>query len=587
MLHNARRWRWLALILIIYLALGVAYAFVVPLGESPDESDHFLYTQYIARFGRLPVLDPVMANNYTLEAHQPPLYYLLGAALVGWIEMDESDNLVENGCFSFEAADPGRKNRFLHQPAEQMPTSGVYLAFRLLRLFSLLLGAGTILLAYRIARQVAPRQPEAAWVTAALLAFNPQFIFITASVNNDALTTFLGAAIVAASLTAVARPRVVAYALLGLLLGLGALAKFALFALWPAALLAAVWPAVAGGRQAAGGGWRILNSQFPIPNLQRIIQNLLIVTLLPIVVAGWWFWWAYTRYGDPLVWQTTLAAKGEIVARTTPLTASDLWEFAIVHFQSYWGCFGWLNVQPPLWFYALPLLLVLAGAAGWLRLWRRRPWTMNNAALLLNLLAVTAVYLSLLRYIQTINWSGYQGRLAFAVAAPLALLLALGLLAWGRRTAVVAAGATALLALAALVSVISPAYARPTLYQPAHRAAMAPTCARFAGGWQLEALWQALAPLPYDYTLFLHWRDGDGRLIAQDDGQPVNGYYPTTIWEIGEVVADERRLARPADFSGPRRLAVGVYRLENLARLPVYDAGGTPQPDDQFWLPDK
>jgi 4-amino-4-deoxy-L-arabinose transferase-like glycosyltransferase len=721
MLQYLRRYRWLTLILTAYLALGVAYSFAVPLGESPDESDHFLYTQYISRFRRLPVLDPVMENNYTLEAHQPPLYYLVGAALVGWIEMDEGDNLVENTCFSFDAADPGRKNRFLHQAMEQAPIQGVYLAFRLLRAFSLLLGAGTILLAYRLARQAAPRRPEVAWTTAALLGFNPQFIFITASVNNDALTTILGAAIVAVSVTAVTRPRTATYALLGVLLGLGALAKFALFALCPVALLAAVRSAVS-ARVASGD--------------LRSLRAVAIVALIPVAVAGWWFWWAHTLYGDPLVWNVTLAAKGEIVARIAPLAPVDLLEFAVVHFQSYWGWFGWLNVKPRLWFYAVPAVLVLVAAAGWLRLWRRRPFTVNGSALMLVLLAVTAVYLSLFRYIQTINWSGYQGRLAFAAAAPLALLLALGLVAWGRRTAAIAAGMTALLALVALFAVILPAYPRPTIYQPGNSADLGRACARFAGGWQLEAFhtgaavkpgaalpvtlhgyglataavpqtvvveiigrerqligraetslqwqaastsqlqvevpvaadakpvravvrvglldgngdwqpaasasqrildppvalttvkvapvtpvaavpqhtahanfddqiallgydlnaandslaltlyWQALAPLAHDYTVFVHLLDSGGRLITQDDGQPVDGHYPTTIWEGGEVVADDRLLALPFGVTGPFRLAVGIYRLDNLARMPVYDASGDPQPGDQFFLPE-
>src|SRR5690606_20857272 len=50
-----------------------------------------------------------------------------------------------------------------------------------------------------------------------------------------------------------------------------------------------------------------------------------------------------------------------------------------------------------------------------------------NLALLFPALATLIVYVSLLRYIQTINWSGYQGRLAFTAAAPIAVLLAVGL----------------------------------------------------------------------------------------------------------------------------------------------------------------
>ena len=44
-----------------------------------------------------------------------------------------------------------------------------------------------------------------------------------------------------------------------------------------------------------------------------------------------------------------------------------------------------------------------------------------------------AIYASLLRYIQTINWTGYQGRLAFAAAVSIAMFIALGLVALGGK----------------------------------------------------------------------------------------------------------------------------------------------------------
>jgi len=36
---------WLRLILVAYLLLGAAYSWTVPLGEAPDEVDHFLYVR--------------------------------------------------------------------------------------------------------------------------------------------------------------------------------------------------------------------------------------------------------------------------------------------------------------------------------------------------------------------------------------------------------------------------------------------------------------------------------------------------------------------------------------------------------------
>ena len=76
-------------------------------------------------------MDPVFANNETLEANQPPLYYLMGALLTGWIEMDEPGDLPLNACFSADPDDLGRQNFYWHSAAEQFPWHGTVLAFHL------------------------------------------------------------------------------------------------------------------------------------------------------------------------------------------------------------------------------------------------------------------------------------------------------------------------------------------------------------------------------------------------------------------------------------------------------------------------
>ncbi len=117
-------------------------------------------------------------------------------------------------------------------------------------------------------------------------------------------------------------------------------------------------------------------------------------------------------------------------------------------------------------------------------------------AILFPALAVLIVYASLFRYIQTINWSGYQGRLAYTAAAPMAVLLAVGLLKLaGPRLAQVVGVALFVLSLFSLTLVIAPAYPRPQIYQPSPQAVtFAPVCARFQAGLEIEA-YQVDAPL--------------------------------------------------------------------------------------------
>ena len=527
--------RWLLLILAAYIALGIAYSIVIPLAETPDESEHFRYMQAIANSGELPVMLPVREENVTIEAHQPPLYYLVGAALFGRMDLNPADNPPDNPCFSFEPDDAGRKITYLHNSEEWPPQRDLYRAFLMMRWFSVLMGAVTVWLAYVIGRQAAPSLPWFAPAVAATLAFNPQFIFITASVNNDVPTTMLGAAIVALSVSAICRPRLGTYILLGVIAGLGILSKFALIAFWPLAVIAAVWPAIKIAR-------RPFSLRFEFSGL---IGRLLAVTVPPLLIAGWWYLRNYRLYGDPLIWDVTLAAKGSVIARTSPFTLSDLAEFVSLHFQSFWLWFGWLNIKAPVWVYGLFLLLCLLAAAGLVRwLWRKNV-AVERPALVINALAVLAIYTSLLQYIQTINWTGYQGRLAFAAAASISLFITLGLAALGsKRLAAGTAGGLLVAATAALFLLLLPAYPRPTIYQPGED--LTRTCARFAGGLQVEALDAGAIVRPGDLlpvTLYGYGLaaapqpQGITLLLRGADGQEVGQVTTDLQWQAGEVVS--------------------------------------------------
>ena len=66
----------------------------------------------------------------------------------------------------------------------------------------------------------------------------------------------------------------------------------------------------------------------------------------------------------------------------------------------------------------------------------------------------------------------------------------------------------------------------------------------------------------------------------------MRGGYPTSLWEPGEIIADEHTVNVHADAPpGRYRLAVGLYRLTDGTRLPVWDADGVPQSNDWAILP--
>jgi hypothetical protein len=75
--------------------------------------------------------------------------------------------------------------------------------------------------------------------------------------------------------------------------------------------------------------------------------------------------------------------------------------------------------------------------------------------------------------------------------------------------------------------------------------------------------WGVAEPVQSDYQLFVHLRDLESGLpVAQADGPPLDGWYPTSWWAPGDVIADERPFPVPPDVpQGRYRLVVGFYDL--------------------------
>jgi hypothetical protein len=103
---------------------------------------------------------------------------------------------------------------------------------------------------------------------------------------------------------------------------------------------------------------------------------------------------------------------------------------------------------------------------------------------------------------------------------------------------------------------------------------------------RLVLFWEGSARPAGDATRFVHLLDAGGRLVAQADGAPQNGFYPTSIWDAGERVRDEVVLDVPPGVAGELRLAVGFYDPASLERLPV-TAGDGLRPDGLFVLPER
>ncbi|MGF1505604.1 MAG: hypothetical protein ACFB51_10845 [Anaerolineae bacterium] len=75
-------------------------------------------------------------------------------------------------------------------------------------------------------------------------------------------------------------------------------------------------------------------------------------------------------------------------------------------------------------------------------------------------------------------------------------------------------------------------------------------------GGEVVLAWQAQQRPRADYNVLLHVVDEGGQIVAQGDGPPVGGRYPTGVWSAGEVVITRHPVAIP---EGPVTLYAGLY----------------------------
>ncbi|MBN1953590.1 MAG: hypothetical protein JW900_00950 [Anaerolineae bacterium] len=104
---------------------------------------------------------------------------------------------------------------------------------------------------------------------------------------------------------------------------------------------------------------------------------------------------------------------------------------------------------------------------------------------------------------------------------------------------------------------------------------LAPQAAAPGATVMLTLYWAARATPSTSYQALVHLLDSRGELVAQADGPPLEGDYPTRAWSAGELITDPHAILLPADLpAGEYRLQVGMYNLANMTRLPRLDGAG-------------
>jgi len=606
--------------------LGVLYSVVNPLAEAPDEDWHYDYVKYVADGRGLPVLHDDASKNivHGTVGHHPPLYYGLSALLTFWINTDDADSLLWDNPH-FLAGLPhlsafGNKNRIIHTDAEVFPYRGTALAIHIVRLLSVLFSGITVLATYLIALEVFPEWKSLALASAALNAFNPQFLFIGARISNDTAVTAFSALVLLGTVRLLRRGATRGRLIwLGVTLGLALLSKISALALLP---LVAVGLVIRAIRQRSLGS---------------LVKWGLVVFSLTFLIA----WWPYLRnwilYRDPLatnVWLATVRLR--LPTPSLRELSEEFWGLEI----SFWAVFGWMNILVHEVIYQSLAAMTRLAALGLLLLavrqfvgvgqvsipakvpesveggrfptlltkWRtflssgRRLDRPAQFGLLLLGLWFALVFISLLQFMQI--QFGAQGRYLFPAIPAISIFIFLGLSQFvpQRYSGVLAGvvgGVLFLLAVLCPFVYIAPAYARPPIITTEDIPAEAHRLDINFGDKNSELLrllacqldkgvvkrgdplsvtlyWQPLAKMEHDHNVFIHVLGRDEQVIAREDTYPGMGSYPTSLWPVGGVIKDTYGMYVLPESKAPSRfrVEVGVYDRSTGEVLPAFDRDG-------------
>ena len=548
---------WLALILLAHLALSVASSVVTPLGEAPDEADHWAYVVHLARERTLPV-GPVMT-----QAKHPPLYHVT-AAVVASLAEPSTDFLRSNPDVQIGAGDAivaGRAsgNFFVHTALEDWPWRGGVLAFHLTRFWSALLSTLAVWAAFSLLQLVFPGRAALALSGAGVLAFLPEFVFIGGTLNNDVAAALLGTlGLMGAMKIARAGGRLGAAWWTPVAFGLGLLSKVSTVGVWPAACLAIL-----------AGGWSARKRQ----GISRAWTGGLGVAFIvfggALLCASPWLVRNWSLYGDPL---GLSLAEQTVDVRSAPWTADDTLWLLRGWFVSSWGKFGGAGHIPmPGLIYRLLLALSVASGAGIvLRLVRPADRHQRRGILFLGL-ALAGTMLVMWRY-SLFALGTDQGRLLYPAAAPLAGLLAFGWLSWTpERHRELAARMIVflglLLSIYGLVFVLRPAFAPPAAATIPPSASWEDRAVQFgeltlAGcqlGEHLDLYWRAAERPTQDWRVVLRLVGADGRLLWEHKRSPGAGRLATDRWPDGYIIRDSYQLDWQPGDEANARLEVGLY----------------------------
>ncbi|MFQ6097696.1 MAG: ArnT family glycosyltransferase, partial [Armatimonadota bacterium] len=381
-------------------AWATTYAMILPLGGGPDEPAHLQLIRFVAETGRLYTfgVDDARAGY---EVQQPPLYYVIGAAVA-------------------KALAPLGPRRLQYA----------------LRLISVAIGTAVTFLAWATARRAlsrdrrqgpcdaddAPNDDPAPFVAAAFAGLLPHVLLLASIVNNDAAAMLFWSLALLAIVRAMDVSAWSRWALAGAVVGLAILSKLSGLVLIPVLLAA------------AGLAARRLRS--PSEFAKAAGASLAACAL----VSGWWFARCYALSGRLI---TSNVTPFSILTQPMyePQRRKFIWMAIKGPYLSFWAQMGWLpaTVAPAV--YVILSVLALAAGLGLLLLVRRSrgPAAPRLDRLAVMVTAALCVAVVLYAYVFLRNFYMHEGgRYMMPAIVAFAVLVAAGLREWAKESAAAA-----------------------------------------------------------------------------------------------------------------------------------------------------
>ena len=575
-------------LVMLFFLLAMAYNVALPLGRGYDEVAHFRYIRFIAEQHRPPITEAEQGQGGYKSRHHPPFYHGLTGLLFSWVDSEDTVfKQINFGDIPKYALiqDVLDVHWFLHTEIMNFPYQGAVLLWHLSRLFSSLLAAGTLIVVYFTVLELYPGQKCRALLAAAALAFIPRFVFTGSVASDDNLLAFLMAIYLLLMIRIIkGQQRRLTFALIGIVLGLAITTKFSV-------ALVPITTVVVFGFLAWQQTW----------SRKDLIKRIALVAVSAGLVASWWFIFVIWNFNE-------IESRGLIAGIFNPLvpnvannvSGADLLnhlqgqssierealqpgEWLLYFTRSFWAVpftdrlYGFPMSPAVFWGLLAAMVLVVIG---WVKSWQQASQFQRSWLGLLTLHILAFFPLMVGRYyLNGIIFETAQGRhVLMPAASAVGILLMAGWAGWTRvrwmHWAWPVLPALLLFWSLGQLHAIYNVFPKPLpvsinpetqtqLETPANRPVI--DSVEFLGYsvalqpnrdlLQATLAWQVAQPAAKDYLTQVRLLNKAGEVVSGWIEHPANGFYPTRVWDSGEVVYNQIQLPL-------NNVAPGVYTLE-------------------------